>query len=175
MTWEALYMEYSDRIFRFILLMVGSEEVAEDLTHDTFVRVESALKNYRGNASHYTWLVSIARNVTYDYWRRKKKIRFYSMTKNNGFEAKEMPEELLVKEETVRELYIAINKLKLTYREVIILRKIQSLSIDETAEALGWSKSKVKSTLLRALEALKTELEIQQKKGGVQGEQKQAK
>ncbi|QFT89685.1 RNA polymerase sigma factor SigX [Bacillus sp. THAF10] len=174
MTWESLYTDYSDKIYRFILLMVGNEEVAEDLTHDTFIRVENALHNYKGNASHYTWLVSIARNVTYDYWRRKKKIRFYSLTKSQEVPSTDVPEELLLKEEAVQELYYAINKLKLNYREIIILRKIQFLSIEETSIVLGWSESKVKSTLQRAIEALRKELE-KQRKGVVGDEQEEAK
>lgn len=80
----------------------------------------------------------------------------------------------MLKEEAVQELYYAINKLKLNYREIIILRKIQFLSIEETSIVLGWSESKVKSTLQRAIEALRKELE-KQRKGVVGDEQEEAK
>ncbi|WP_157842759.1 RNA polymerase sigma factor [Bacillus alkalisoli] len=175
MTWEELYLEYSEKIYRYILLMVGNEETAEDLTHDTFVRVDKAIKTYKGNASYYTWLVSIARNVTYDYWRRKRKIRFLPLGKKEAAVSRDFPEELLLKEEEIQELYFEIKNLKWNYKEVIVLRKIQGLSIEETAMALGWSISKVKSTLQRALVALKEQVEVQQRKGGLHDGQKNVK
>lgn len=57
--------------------------------------------------------------------------------------------------EDARILYLAIRKLKITYRDVIILRKIEGLSIEETSNILGRNEGKVKNTLKRALVALK--------------------
>ncbi|MGF2614342.1 RNA polymerase sigma factor [Rossellomorea aquimaris] len=56
-------------------------------------------------------------------------------------------------------MYHALSKLKRSYREVIILRKIKELSIRETAEVLGWKESKVKTTLFRGLQAMKIQLQ----------------
>ncbi|WP_336045984.1 RNA polymerase sigma factor [Solibacillus ferritrahens] len=56
MTWEELYLEYSDAIHNYILLLVGNHEVAEDLTHDTFVKVKYSLNHFRGESSKKTWL-----------------------------------------------------------------------------------------------------------------------
>jgi RNA polymerase sigma-70 factor (ECF subfamily) len=60
--------------------------------------------------------------------------------------------------ESSYELYKALGAIKDSYREVIILRKIKEFSIEETAEVLGWSESKVKSTLYRAIPVLETQL-----------------
>ncbi|WP_246187720.1 RNA polymerase sigma factor [Ornithinibacillus caprae] len=55
-------------------------------------------------------------------------------------------------------MYQSLRKLKRSYQEVIILRKIKELSIHETAEVLDWDESKVKNTLFRGLAALKQEM-----------------
>ncbi|WBL16899.1 RNA polymerase sigma factor [Sutcliffiella sp. NC1] len=159
MDWEELYIKYSDDVFKFIFFMTYEKEIAEDLTHDTFIKVKKSLTNFRGESSYYTWIISIARNVTYDYLRRKHKIKFLSFhIRNHSKQTKETAEELVLNEESLKELYRAINNLKVNYKEVVILRKIQGLSVEETAQALGWSKSKVKSTMQRALEKLKQEI-----------------
>ena len=62
-----------------------------------------------------------------------------------------------MKEQT-QSLYKAIKDLKLSYREIIILRKIKGYPISETAEILGWTEAKVKTTLHRALLVLKDKL-----------------
>ncbi|WP_231514889.1 RNA polymerase sigma factor [Oceanobacillus salinisoli] len=59
-------------------------------------------------------------------------------------------------------MYKTLHRLKTSYRQVIILRKIEGFSIQETAQILKWSESKVKSTLFRALRTLEEQL----KKGG---------
>lgn len=68
-----------------------------------------------------------------------------------------LEDELLKKDMTVR-LYNALASLKPTYRDVLILRKINESSIKETAYILGWTETKVKSTMVRAFAALKKEM-----------------
>ncbi len=68
------------------------------------------------------------------------------------------PHQWLIQQEEAKALYLAISKLKLAYRDVLILRKIECLSIQETCDVLGWNEGKVKNTLKRALLALKKQL-----------------
>ena len=158
MDWEELYLEYSDSIYNYIFLLLGNKEISEDLTHDTFVRVKFSLNRYRGESSYYTWIYSIARNVTYDYLRRKKIIQFVPFLTSDVRNHQPTPADFLNKKESVQELYFAIKKLKLTYQEVIILRYIHELSIEETAAVLSWSISKVKSKTHIAMRKLKEEM-----------------
>jgi RNA polymerase sigma-70 factor, ECF subfamily len=65
------------------------------------------------------------------------------------------PQKILLKGEEAKLLYESINKLKLEYQEVLILRKIKEFSIKEVSEILGWKESKVKTTTSRAMLALK--------------------
>lgn len=154
-TW---YKEYSDGIYRFILIMIGDHEQAKDLTQDTFIKAYHHLDYFEGKTSDKNWLYRIARTVTIDFMRKRKPIR-YMFDSINGIPAKDpSPEKIVQLGEEEEQVYRALSQLKRSYREVIILRKIKELSVRETAEVLEWKETKVKTTLSRALKALKTQL-----------------
>jgi RNA polymerase sigma-70 factor, ECF subfamily len=153
------YQKYSDEIYRFILIMIGDHEQAKDLTHDTFLKAYNHLEHFKGETSDKNWLYRIARSITIDFMRKKKPIRYFADSFNAFPSNSESPEKIMQLGEAESQLYQSLSKLKRSYREVIILRKIKELSIRETAEVLGWKESKVKTTLFRGLEALKIQLQ----------------
>ncbi|QED47299.1 RNA polymerase sigma factor [Cytobacillus dafuensis] len=155
---EQLYNEYSDKIYGFIFLLVNDREVAEDLTQDTFIKAYKNINQFNGESQLFTWLFRISRNVTIDYLRKKRLLKFFSIEKYQFESDQQTPIEIVMKGEATTILYEAICKLKLSYQEVLILRKIKELSIKETAEILNWNENKVKITTTRAIAALKKEL-----------------
>lgn len=138
--------------------MVKDYQQAEDLTHDTFVKAYLYYDSFKQHSSEKTWLFSIAHNLTVDFLRKRKP----SLTFKEIFlfqrDNTRLPEELIQIKEESYELYKALGELKDTYRKVIVLRKIKGFSIEDTAKILNWSESKVKSTLFRAIPALKKQL-----------------
>lgn len=156
---ERQYRLYSDAVYRYILLLVRQKETAEDLTQDTFYKAFRSVDSYRGEAAELTWLIRIARNVTYDHFRRKRIIAFFPFDDNkNERKSEKTPELVTLRKEEAEELYTAIGELKRDYQDVLILRKIQEYPIKDTAFILNWTEAKVKTKLSRALEALKREL-----------------
>ncbi len=156
---QQLYHLYSDDIYRFILMMIGDHAEAKDLMHDTFLKAYSGLASFEGNASEKNWLYRIARNTTIDYQRKKRPLQFVVEAFTTFPSAERCPEQLATLGEAEEMLYRSLRKLKRSYQEVIILRKIKGLTIEETAEILNWTESKVKTTLFRGLAALKKQLE----------------
>lgn len=154
----AWYDQHSKSILSFILLMVKDYQQAEDLTHDTFVKAYLYHHSFNQHSSEKTWLFSIAHNLTVDFLRKRKPRKFlkemFLLQKNNN----SLPEEMFRIKEESSELYKALGEIKDTYRKVIVLRKIKGFSIEDTAKILNWSESKVKSTLFRAIPALKKQL-----------------
>lgn len=156
---EKIFLEHSDRIYRYILLQVHQKELAEDLTQETFYRAFKNLHTFNKKASMSTWLLRIARNATFDYFRRKRIIQFFSFGKDDVVDSGgATPEEELLKKDGADRLYKALATLKKDYRDVLILRKINENTIKETAYILGWTETKVKSTMARAFAALKKEM-----------------
>ena len=160
-TWfQQIYEDYSDMIFRYLLMQVNDHQQAEDLTQETFIKAYRNKDGFENRSSVYTWLYAIARNVSYDEYRKNRPLAFLP----DFFARQPEPEKLTVEERAVigdeaAALYEELAGLKQNHKEVINLRYIQELSTAETAEVLGWSESKVKSVLFRALPALRSQME----------------
>lgn len=165
---ERLYEQYHHAIFQFLFYMVKNRQVAEELVHEVYIKVMHSYDKFEGKSSEKTWLYSVARHVGIDYIRgqnrqkRKLFVLFELSEKENELrDPNPLPDEILTQREEIRQLYSHLNKCTLDQQQVIILRYIQSLSINETAAVLGWSESKVKTTQHRAIKALKGYLETE--------------
>lgn len=152
------YDQHSKSILSFILLMVKDYQQAEDLTHDTFIKAYLFYDSFKHHSSEKTWLFSIAHNVTVDFLRKQKTSLYLKEKFLFQKDYNPLPEDIIEIKEESYELYKALGELKDTYRKVIILRKIKGFSIEDTSKILGWSESKVKSMLFRAIPALKKQL-----------------
>ncbi|TSI02620.1 RNA polymerase sigma factor [Lysinibacillus sp. BW-2-10] len=152
---ERLYRAHNRSIFKYIFYLVQNETIAKDLMQDTFLKAYRNYHHFRNEASELTWLRKIARNVVYDYLRRKRIIQFIPFIQSHEQIVQDSAIAYIVENENRKELFYALSKLKVSYREVLVLRKIEQLSIEETAEVLGWSTDKVKNTQRAALKALR--------------------
>lgn len=154
---ERMYYEYSDNVHRYIYWLVGNKETSEDLTQDTFYRAFKKYDSFRKNSTELTWLLKIARNITYDYFRKKKLAKFLNM--DSDFPSTFLnPEEKIIKNDEISALYEAMKSIKKDYRDVILIRKISECSVKDTAYILGWTEAKVKMKLTRAIAALKKQI-----------------
>lgn len=150
MDFDGLYETYFDNVYQYIFYMVSSKELAEDLTQETFVRVFNS--EFRGDAEWGTYIRQIARNLVYDHYRRKALIKWIPFVHNDEKEATDcVPHDWLVQEENRLELYEALKQLKPAQREVLFYRKIEELSMEETARILGWKITKVANTTRTAM------------------------
>jgi RNA polymerase sigma-70 factor, ECF subfamily len=162
--WSQVYEENVQYVFRFLMYYLGNREDAEDVTQETFVRAFNHWEGFAKRSSARTWLISIARNLAYDWLRKNRRTKLLlrvfrreeSVAELNG------PEERLSQGESKRELYRAIQSLKPDYRTVAILRGIQDYSNTEVADILGWSESKVKVTFHRAVKSLGKKLIVEE-------------
>lgn len=153
------YDEYSVLLIKYLAKMLNDSYQAEDLMQETFVKAYQYVLNKEIEYPK-TFLFRIAHNLAVDHIRKQSPIQ---MVKDLILkDSSPSTESILEIREESRELYDAIRALKPSYREVIILRKIEEFSIKETATILNWSEGKVKSTLFRATKALEKQLQ----KGG---------
>src|SRR5699024_11874694 len=128
---------------------------------------------FRGDSSLKTWIFSIARHVTIDYFRsqarkRKRIMQIFDWgEKGEELPAKDpLPEEIIMKSEEMSQVYYYLDKCTIDQKAVLILRFIQGYSIRETAEALDFSISKIKTTQHRALKKLHNLMTQNEWKGG---------
>nr|WP_281170929.1 RNA polymerase sigma factor [Paucisalibacillus globulus] len=147
-------------MYNFFIYRVGETDV-DDLVQEVFIRAMNGLTGFQENSSPKTWLYSIAKNIAIDEIRRRNRKKWKSIipfTSHHEPSTEETPEQLLHLNEENKELYEAILSLKSGYKEVLILRGINQFSVKETADILGWSEHKVRSTYHRSKQALKKRL-----------------
>ncbi|SET89268.1 RNA polymerase sigma-70 factor, ECF subfamily [Salinibacillus kushneri] len=160
-----LYDKYHQDIFQFLFYMVKDRSLAEDLVQEVYVKVLKSYHKFKGDSSEKTWLISIARHVAIDYFRKqkrkqKKMIPSFTVEEKSDFiqDKGKMPDEIALENEDIRNMYQCLKNCSFDQQTVIILRYIQSLSIKETAEILNWSESKVKTTQHRAIKRLRKQM-----------------
>jgi len=163
-----LVRRYEAKIFRLAQHITQNREDAEDVLQETFLKAYEHLDQFQGNSKFYTWIVRIAVNQALMKLRRRKTDRSVSLdeTIDTGEDTvtreiaawDEDPEQRFSREELGELLESAIQGLAPSYRSVFVLRDIDELSTEETAEALGLSVPAVKSRLLRARLQLREKL-----------------
>ena len=171
-----LVKHYDRRVFRMAKQITQNDEDAEDVLQDTFLKAYSHLDDFQGNSKFYTWVVRIAVNEALMKLRRRRSDKSVPLDDpidtGEDVVAREIavwednPEDHYSREELAEILDQAIQSLKPAYRTVFILRDIEEMSIEETAEALNLSISAVKSRLLRARLQLREKLTRQFKRKG---------
>lgn len=149
-----LYEQHQQAIFRYLLYLLGDEQLAQDYVQDTFVQ---ALRSQQTPKNPRAWLRTIARNLAYDYLRRQRIIQWLPFTKEAEPKIPSILAQLTDKQDALM-LYTALQRLPIHYREVLILRKIEGCSIEETAKLLNWNEHKVKNAQKSALQKLRQQL-----------------
>jgi RNA polymerase sigma-70 factor (ECF subfamily) len=171
-----LVKQYERKIYRLAKHITQNDEDAEDVLQETFLKAYEHIDNFHGNSKFYTWIVRIAVNESLMKLRKRKGDRTVSLDEpvDTGEEmvAREIavwednPEMQYSREEMQQILDEAVQSLKPDFRTVFMLRDIEELSTEETAETLGISIPAVKSRLLRARLALREKLTRQFKRKG---------
>jgi RNA polymerase sigma-70 factor, ECF subfamily len=171
-----LVRHYDRRVYRMAKQITQNDEDTEDVLQETFLKAYTHLDDFQGNSKFYTWLVRIAVNEALMKLRKRRSDRTVPLDEPVDTGEDEIVREIAVWDENPEQQYSreeladildeAIKSLKPSYRNVFVLRDIEELSIQETAEALNQSISAVKSSLLRARLQLREKLTRLFKKKG---------
>jgi RNA polymerase sigma-70 factor (ECF subfamily) len=157
---EELVRRYDRNVFRIAQHITQNREDAEDVVQDAFVKAYTNLKQFQGQSKFYTWLVRIAVNEALMKLRRRRPERTVSLDEDVKTEDDSVPREVADWSPNPEQQYTqaelreildrTIHGLPPTFRTVFVLRDVEGLSTEETAEALSLSVPAVKSRLLRA-------------------------
>ena len=163
-----LVQRYDGKIFRLAMHVTQNREDAEDVLQETFMKAYEHLDQFKGDSKFYTWIVRIAVNQALMKLRRRRTDKTVSMDEqiDTGEDTvvreiaawDENPEQRFSREEIGKIMDGAIESLDPIYRSVFVLRDVEDLSTEETADALGLSVPAVKSRLLRARLQLREKL-----------------
>lgn len=152
-----LYDHYQPKIYRFVFVQVGRREEAEDLTHQVFLKAWTGISGYRDFGYPFgSWLYRIARNQVIDHYRTKKQnLPIESLDQTDEEPRIPSVEHSVADKIQMDKVSQAIRSLKPAYRDVILMRYVEELSVRETALAIGKSEGAVKLIQHRALKQLR--------------------
>ncbi len=155
-----IYDQCVEKIYRFIFLRVSSQEVAQDLCSETFLKGWQSFKeNNKKIENPRAFLYQIARNLVIDHYREKGRTQIVSADYISIADPRaDLEEETKVNSDLDTIKAVLVN-LKDEYQEVVIWHYIDDLSITEIAKMLKKSEGTVRVTLHRALKAVRKEIE----------------
>lgn len=169
---DELIVRYQHRLLRYLLFLTGNREMAEDLFQEVWMRVLTRGGQFNGKARFETWLFTIARNLVIDYRRKRTMSSLDELFETGNDDDKPMSFEVADSTPTPFERFSSIEdrdqiasallQLDTLYREVLVLRFHEELTLEEIAKVTRAPLSTVKSRLYRGLAAIKPKLERSQ-------------
>jgi len=155
-----LVRPYERRVYAAALAILRNEQDAEDAAQEAMLKAFANIRQFRAEARFSTWLIQITVNEALMRRRRERTVVMEGIDDRRDEEAeyeprdfadwREIPSEALERKEVRLRLAEALGTLDRKYREVFVLRDMEHLNIQETAEALGITTASVKTRLLRA-------------------------
>lgn len=160
---ETMFQAYGDRLLRVAYLMCHNEPDAHDLVQETFCQALEAMGRFRGESKEYTWLYAILRNQYLLYCRKNS--RWFSLDalfshpaeKTNPWTQLKMTDDQL-------RIEVAMSRLPFKHREILLLRYVEEMKVDEIALVLQISPGTVKSRLHHATRRMQRYLASGKKK-----------
>jgi RNA polymerase sigma-70 factor, ECF subfamily len=147
-----LFERYQQGIFRYLYYQVGERRTAEDLTMEVYMNMVRGLPSFQSQATSFqSWLLQIARNLAVEHFRQPDRSEPLI---EDLWDPDLFPEATLGRLLTHTELLLALTKVNDEQREVIILRFILQMSIEDVAQLIGRSTEVVKSLQGRGLQVL---------------------
>ena len=163
---RALVGQYQFRLVRYFIYLLGKRDSVEDLVQETWLRVLERGSSYDGRSRFEPWLFTVARNLAIDHMRKR---RVFSIDSNHSPEQElealtpvsnaPSPFEQAARTEDAQRLALSLQMLEPIYREALVLRFQEDLSLQEMAGVIGASVSTVSSRIYRGLAALRAQLD----------------
>ena len=147
---QKVYEEFARPVYRFLLSLTGSEDMAEELLAETFYQAFLHIDRFEGRCSLYTWLCQIGKNAWLKECRRNKRYSDVAFEELELTDKGQSAEEKAVNADTLNRIRKAIQKLEDTYRDVFVLHAIGEVSLKEIAAIYGKSESWARVTYFRA-------------------------
>jgi RNA polymerase sigma-70 factor (ECF subfamily) len=165
---DRLIEQYQHRLLRYLVHLSGNRELAEDLFQETWIRVLERGHQYDGRHEFSTWLYAVARNLTLDHLRKKSPVSLDKLMEDDERAPIEPVDnrpaawEVVQQHEQAERINMALVSIPVEYRETVVLRFQEGLSLEEISTVTGARLGTVKSRLYRGMNLLMRKLEAPQ-------------
>src|SRR5881296_1087314 len=149
-----LFERYQGALYNFFLRLTSSRQASEDLVQDVFFRMLKYRHTYQDVSDFTTWMYQIARNVRFDYYRKRKREVVLEEKENEQASQDPGPVERLQRRQEIDLLRGALARLPEEKREVLVLSRYQNLKYYQIASILCCDVGTVKVRVYRAIKEL---------------------
>lgn len=146
---DVAYREYAVMVYKFLLSLCYEEELAEELTQETFYQAVRSVDRYDGSCKVSTWLCQIAKHLWYREMERRKRKGTSELTADMESLEKPVEEQLTLKEEKM-ELFRKVHVLDEISKGIVLLRVTGAFSFKKIAELFGKNENWARVTYYRA-------------------------
>ena len=160
---EALVEQYQYRLVRYLIYLLGRRDGVDDLVQETWLRVLERGSSYDGHSRFEPWLFRVARNIALDAMRKRP---MFSLDLHEGDGVRSSPASrepspytLAARTQDAERLAHSLQTLEPVYREVLVLRFQEDLSLQEISAIVGAPVSTVASRIYRGLATLRPQFE----------------
>lgn len=158
-----MFQSYGNRLLRAAYLLCHNETDALDLVQETFCQAMEAIGRFRGESKEYTWLYAILRNQYLLHCRRN--FRWFPLDIIFNHQAEKVdPWNQMNEAESHFRIEAAMSLLPFKHREVLLLRYVEEMKVDEIAELLRISPGTVKSRLHNATRRMQEKVKSRKRK-----------
>ncbi|MDO5783917.1 MAG: sigma-70 family RNA polymerase sigma factor [Eubacteriales bacterium] len=151
---EDLYEQHAQQVYRYLYVLTGDSDTAEELTQETFYQAIKSLHTFRGDCTPQVWLCAIAKRLWYKELQRRKRTVPLEDTHIAGLTAADNPEAEAQQREERMNLYRALQKLTPETRDVIHLRLTAGFSFREIGDIMGHTETWARVRFYRGKEQL---------------------
>jgi RNA polymerase sigma-70 factor (ECF subfamily) len=164
---QMLVEEYQGRLMRYLVYVLGRREDVDDLVQETWLRVMERGKSYDGRSRFEPWLFTVARHLAIDLVRRRKDLSLDAEDEGGPAVAAPVsqglsPFAMAARTEEAERLAAALAGLQGIYREALVLRFLEEMSLQEIAAVVGAPVPTVAARIYRGLAALRPQMEEKQ-------------
>jgi RNA polymerase sigma-70 factor (ECF subfamily) len=161
---EALVEQYQYRLVRYLIYLLGRRDGVDDLVQETWLRVLERGSSYDGHFRFEPWLFRVARNIAFDAMRKRRTLSLDSddddgHVRPSPASNEPSPYTLAARTEDAERLAHSLQTLEPVYREALVLRFQEDLSLQEISVVVGAPVSTVASRIYRGLATLRPQFE----------------
>lgn len=152
----AWHDQFADAIFRHCFFRLSDREKAKDVAQETFIRLWKYLAEGKEIVNMRAFLYRIANNLVIDEYRKKEMFSLDQMQEETGFDISFDPKRAIESRDEFERAQMLIDQIPDPYREALVMRHIDGLSVKEIARIVGVSENVISVRIHRAMEKLKT-------------------
>lgn len=153
MDMDAIYKEYADIVFKYLMTLCYEEDTAQELTQEVFYQAVRSSERYDGSCKVSTWLCQIAKHMWYQELDRRKRKGTSELKEDLASSGADLSEQICLKEEKM-ELFRKVHILDETAKEVVFLRLTGAFSFREIGDIFGKNENWARVTFYRAKQKL---------------------